>query len=332
MVDARTTARGFTPAPRERAWKGRLPLAVSAAFAVTAITASFGLTPASADDPQYPSWDDVQNAKLDEAAKQAEIDSITGLVAGLQSAVDEASVEAMRRAETWRQASDALAAAAQAVTDLEDRAAEASAKAQTSRMRAGLLAAHLSKAAGGDLSMSLVASGENAGDLLYQLGAMSQLTEQSQKVYADALGDKQNAESLAAQADVAVDEHRALSDEADRARAIADDAARSAQSALAAQEAKSSELIAQLALLKDSTVEVETAFLAGELERRAAAAAAAAAAQAQADAEETSQEQGSQPAGAPSRPAAPAPAAPQPAAPRPAAPAAPAPAPAAPQP
>ena len=85
-------------------------------FAVTAITASFGLTPATADDPKYPSWDDVQNAKLDEAAKQAEIDSITGLVAGLQTAVDEASVEAMRKAETWRQATDALAAAAQTVT------------------------------------------------------------------------------------------------------------------------------------------------------------------------------------------------------------------------
>ena len=312
MVDPRTTARSFTPAPRERAWKGRLPIAVSAAFAVTAITASFGLTPATADDPKYPSWDDVQNAKLDEAAKQAEIDSITGLVAGLQTAVDEASVEAMRKAETWRQATDALAAAAQTVTDLEDRAVEASTKAQTSRMRAGLLAAHLSRAAGGDLSMSLVARGEDAGDLLYQLGAMSQLSEQSQKVYADALADKQLAESLAQQADVAVEEHRKLSDEADRARATADSAAESARSALAAQEAKSSELIAQLALLKDSTVEVETAFLAGEQQKRAEAAAAAAAARAQADAEAAAEEEDSRPAPvtapsvtAPSRPAAP---------------------------
>ncbi|MCJ1697428.1 C40 family peptidase [Rathayibacter caricis] len=313
MVDPRTTARSFTPAPRERAWKGRLPIAVSAAFAVTAITASFGLTPATADDPKYPSWDDVQNAKLDEAAKQAEIDSITGLVAGLQTAVDEASVEAMRKAETWRQATDALAAAAQTVTDLEDRAVEASTKAQTSRMRAGLLAAHLSRAAGGDLSMSLVARGEDAGDLLYQLGAMSQLSEQSQKVYADALADKQLAESLAEQADVAVDEHRKLSDEADRARATADSAAESARSALAVQEAKSSELIAQLALLKDSTVEVETAFLAGEQQKRAEAAAAAAAARAQADAEAAATEEDSRPApvvtapvgATPSRPAAP---------------------------
>lgn len=347
MVDAQRTARGFTPAPRERAWKGRLPLAVSAAFAVTAVTASLGLTPASADDPSYPSWDDVQNAKADEATKQAEIDSITGLIGGLRSAVDEASLEAMKKAEAWRQAKDALDAAAQTVADLESRATEASTKAHTSQMRAGLLAAHLSRAAGSDLSMSLVAKGADAGDLLYQLGAMSQISEQSQRVYSEALADKQNAESLAEQADVAVTEHQKLSDAADQARESADAAAASAQSALSTQEAKSAELIAQLALLKDSTVEIETAFLEGEQARKAAEASARAAAQAQADAEAAAAAApaASQPAPAAQQPAAPAaqqpvvnqPAAPAPApapvapaapaAPAPAAPAAPAPAP-----
>ncbi|QHC61693.1 NlpC/P60 family protein [Rathayibacter festucae] len=284
MVDAQKTARSFTPAPRERAWKGRLPLAVSAAFAVTAVTASLGIVPAQADDPSYPSWDDVQNAKTDEASKQAEIDSITALIGGLQTSVDDASLVAMKKAEAWRQAQEALDAAAAAVTELEDRANAAASTAHTSQMRAGLLAAHLSRSAGGDLSMSLVAKGQDAGDLLYQLGAMSQLSEQSQRVYADALADKQTAESLAEQADVAVVEHQKLSDAADEARTGADAAAASARSALAAQEAKSEELIAQLALLKDSTVEIETAFLAGEQERKAAAAAAAAAAKAEADA------------------------------------------------
>ncbi|QHC57647.1 C40 family peptidase [Rathayibacter sp. VKM Ac-2760] len=309
MVDARKTARSFTPAPRERAWKGRLPLAVSAAFAVTAVTASLGIVPAQADDPAYPSWDDVQNAKTDEATKQAEIDSITALIGGLQTSVDDASLVAMKKAESWRQAQEALDAAAAAVAELEDRANEASSKAHTSQMRAGLLAAHLSRSAGGDLSMSLVAKGQDAGDLLYQLGAMSQLSEQSQRVYADALADKQNAESLAEQADVAVVEHQKLSDAADEARTSADAAAASARSALAAQEAKSEELIAQLALLKDSTVEIETAFLAGEQQRKAAAAAAAAAAKAEADAaaaRPAAQPQSSGSSSSGSRPAAPA--------------------------
>ena len=349
MVDAQKTARSFTPAPRERAWKGRLPLAVSAAFAVSAVTASLGIVPAQADDPSYPSWDDVQNAKTDEATKQAEIDSITAHIGGLQTSVDDASIVAMKKAEVWRQAQEALDAAAAAVTELDDRANEAASTAHTSQMRAGLLAAHLSRSAGGDLSMSLVAKGQDAGDLLYQLGAMSQLSEQSQRVYAEALADKQTAESLAEQADVAVAEHRKLSEAADEARTSADAAAASARSALAAQEAKSEELIAQLALLKDSTVEIETAFLAGEQERRAAAAAAAAAAKAEADAkaarpaasapaasQPSSGSQpsgGSQPAAQPSAPAAQQPAAPQPAAPQPAPqPAAPQPAPAAPQP
>ncbi|MBF4463134.1 C40 family peptidase [Rathayibacter sp. VKM Ac-2878] len=245
------------------------------------MTASLGIAPASADDPRYPSWDDVQNAKNNEATKQAEIDSIASLIAGLQTAVDDASITAMKKAEAWRQAKEALDTAAQQLADLEAQAGAASAKAQTSKMRAGLLAAHLSRAAGSDLSMNLVAQGQDAGDLLYQLGAMSQLSEQSQRVYSEALADKQNAESLGHQADIAVVEHQKLSDAADAARADADAAAASAQSALSAQETKSTELIAQLALLKDSTVEVETAYLEGEQKRQAAEAAAAAAAEAE---------------------------------------------------
>jgi cell wall-associated NlpC family hydrolase len=322
LADAQTTARTFTPAPRERAWKGRLPLVISAAFAVTAVTASLGITPALADDAKYPSWDDVQNAKKDEASKQAEIDSITGLIASLQTAVDEKSITAMKKAEAWRQAKEALDAAAKAVADLEEKATTASAKAQTSKMRAGLLAAHLSRAAGGDLSASLVAKGKDAGDLLYQLGAMSQLSEQSQKVYADALADKQNAESLGDQADRAVTEHQALSDEADAARKDADAAAESARASLSAQEEKSQELVAQLALLKDSSVEAETQYLAGEQKRQADEAAAQAQAEAEAAAQAQStarsaQQQSSAQAdtAAPSRQTAslPQPAAPQPA-------------------
>ncbi|PPG48360.1 NlpC/P60 family protein [Rathayibacter sp. AY2B3] len=291
---------------------------MSAAFAVTAVTASLGITPALADDAKYPSWDDVQNAKKDEASKQAEIDSITGLITSLQTAVDEKSITAMKKAEAWRQAKEALDAAAEAVADLEEKATTASVKAQTSKMRAGLLAAHLSRAAGGDLSASLVAKGEDAGDLLYQLGAMSQLSEQSQKVYADALADKQNAESLGDQADRAVTEHQALSDEADAARKDADAAAESARASLSAQEEKSQELVAQLALLKDSSVEVETQYLAGEQKRQADEAAAQAQAEAEAAAQAQStarsaQQQSSAPAAAPSRQTAslPQPAAPQ---------------------
>ncbi|WP_052493534.1 NlpC/P60 family protein [Rathayibacter toxicus] len=340
MADHHKTAESFTPAPRERAWNGRLPLAITAAFTVTAVTASLGIAPASADDPHYPSWDDVQNAKADEATKRAEIDSITGLIARLQTTVDTAAVTAMQKAEAWRQAKEALDEAAQKVADLKEKTNAASAKAQTSKMRAGLLAAHLSRAAGSDLSTSLVAKGENAGDLLYQLSAMSQLSEQSQRIYADALADKQNAESLASQADVAVTEHQKLSDAADQARAIADAASASAQSALAEQETKSNQLIAQLAMLKDSTVEIETAYLQGEQQRKEAEAAAAAAAeraqaeaaaQARAHAEAAAQEAAAQDAAreAASRAAQPAPA-PQPAAPR-TAPAAPRTAPAAPR-
>ncbi|NQX26055.1 C40 family peptidase [Microbacteriaceae bacterium VKM Ac-2854] len=271
--------------PRERTWKGRLPMAVGAAFAVTAVTASLGFAPAQADDPQYPSWDDVQNAKSNEATKQAEIDRITGLIAGLQSDADAASLVSMQKAEAARQAQDALDAATTQVESLQAKAKTAAAKADTSRMRAGLLAAHLAKSAGGDLSMNLLVKGDGASDLLYQLGTMAQLTESSQAVYDEALADKNAAESLQKQADVAVAARTTLAAAADDAATEAQAAAAAVRAALAAQQEKSEELVAQLATLKDTTVEVEAAYLAGEQKRQEEEAAAAAAAAAEAAAQ-----------------------------------------------
>lgn len=341
MVDALDESRTITTMPRERTWKGRLPVAVGAAFAVTAVTASLGLTPAQADDPVYPTWDDVQNAKASESTKQAEIDAITGLIAGLQDDADQASLVSMQKAEWARQAQGALDEASAKVDALQAKARTAASKAQTSGMRAGLLAAHLAKSAGGDLSMNLLVQGDKASDLLYQLGTMSQLTAESRRVYDDAIADEQVAESLQKQADVAVAERQKLADAADEAAGEAQRAAVAVQAALTKQQEKNDELVSQLATLKDSTVEVEAAYLAGEQKRKeeaAAAAAAAAAEQAAAEAAAAAARDEPEEAPAPSSGSAPvvaapapAPAAPAPAAPAPApAPAAPAPAPAAP--
>lgn len=272
--------------PRERTWKGRLPVSIGAALAVTAVTASLGLVPAQADDPQYPSWDDVQNAKSNEATKQAEIDRITGLIAGLQDDADRASLVSMQKAESARQAQDALESATTKVESLQAKAKTAAAKADTSRMRAGLLAAHLAKSAGGDLSMNLLVQGDQAGDLLYQLGTMAQLTESSQAVYDEAVADKNAAQALQEQADVAVTERQSVSAAADAAATEAKSAAAAVQAALATQQEKNEELVAQLATLKDTTVEVEAAYLAGEQKRQEEAAAAAAAAAAEAAAQQ----------------------------------------------
>ncbi|MEY9851919.1 cell wall-associated NlpC family hydrolase [Leifsonia sp. EB41] len=265
----------------------RTGLAIGAGV-MGAVTASIGIVaPAQAVD--YPSWNDVQQAKANVANQQAMIANITTLITGLQSSVDAARIASEKAAEAYFQAKDALAAATAKQADLEKQSADAAAKAKTSQMRAGLLASHLAKAGGGtDVSTELLlkggGSGSSADKLLFQLGTMSKLTEQSKAVYDQATKDKNTAESLNEQAKTAKTEREKLSVAADQALTAAQNAQSAAQAALVEQQNKSTELVAQLATLKNTSTQVEAAYLQGEKirqEQAAAAAAAAAAAEAQ---------------------------------------------------
>lgn len=257
------------------------------------VTASIGVvTPAQAVD--YPSWNDVQQAKANVADQQAMIDNITALIGNLQTSVDAAGVASEKAAEEYFQARDALAAATSKQEDLQKQAAAAAAKAKTSQMRAGLLASHLAKSGGGDVSTELLlkggGSGAGADKLLFQLGTMSKLTEQSKAVYDQATKDKNTAESLNAQATSAKAEREKLATAADHALAAAKDAQAAAQAALAEQQNKSTELVAQLATLKNTSTQVEAAYLQGE-KVKAEQEAAAKAAEAQRQAELAQQQQ-----------------------------------------
>ena len=294
------------------------PATLFSTVAIGAVTASVVAAggPAMAE-PGYPSWSDIEQAKQNEQTKQAEIARVTGLLAGLQQAADAAVQTSMIADEAYRIAVDQRDRAAARERTLGQRADEADAIAEISRMRAGLLAAHLAKAAGTDLSASLV-FGPDGDGLLRQLGMASKLGEQSQSVYEQAVADRNTADALREQAADAAAERVRLAalaeDRADEAREAAD----AANAAVAVQEQKSAELYEQLASLKDTTAELERQRVEGQA-REAAAAAAAAAAQPARPAQPAPAPDGSTGGGAP----APAPAAPAPPA-APAAPAAPA--------
>ncbi len=261
------------------------PATALSAAAMGMVTASIGMIvpPAYADN--YPSWNDVQQAKQNEAAQQAMITNITQLIGGLQTSVDAARTQAEKAAESYFQAKDALDSATAKLADLSKQAADAEAKAKTSQMRAGLLASHLAKTSGQDLSAELMLNSKNPADankLLYQLGAMSKLTEQSKSIYAEAITDKNSADALTQQANVAKNDRAKLAADASTALAAAQTAQANAQSALTAQQQKSTELVAQLATLKNTTAAVEASYVQGQAV--AAQAAAAAKAKAQADA------------------------------------------------
>ncbi|KZC95571.1 MULTISPECIES: C40 family peptidase [Clavibacter] len=252
---------------------------VISTIAVGVIAVSSGVAAQTAfAATDYPSWADVQAAKANEADTQAAIDRVTQLATGLQESADQANTAAMLAGERYSQAQAAKDAQADKLKRLQKKADEAQAAALTSRMRAGLLASHLARAGGQDLTASLFTSdGDDADQLLRSLGTMSKLSESTQSVYQQALADRNSAASLSDQAQVAKDELGRLADEAQKSLDAAKSAAATAASAVAEQTRNSDQLIAQLALLKDSTSEIEAQYVQSLTQPAAPAAPAAAA-------------------------------------------------------
>ena len=249
------------------------PATVFSTVAVGAVTASVGLVgPPAAAAPDYPSWSEIEQAKQNESTKQAEIGRLGELLAGLQRSADAAVQTSQIADEAWRQAIDARDRAAERERTLGAQADEADAVAEISKMRAGLLAAHLARTAGRDLSSELMFGSDDAAaadGLLRQLGMAAKLGEQSQGVYEQALADRNAADALREQAAEAAEQRERLAgvaeERADEARSAAD----AALSAVAEAEVRSTELYAQLAALKDTTADLERARTEG-LAREAA--------------------------------------------------------------
>jgi cell wall-associated NlpC family hydrolase len=217
-------------------------------------------TPAAADD--YPSWADVQNARQNEAATNAEIDKIQSVLAKLQSEADALGKVAQQKGEEYNAAKEALDAAASKADKLKDQVAAAQSRADLSSRRAGQLVAQLARSGGGSLTLGIVTS-KNAGDLLTTLGTMTKLTEQSSLIYRQAINDKNQAQALTDQAKTAEKARKALAVSAQKALDTAKSAADAALAQVAEQQKASDTMYAQLASLKGTTADVEAGYQAG---------------------------------------------------------------------
>jgi peptidoglycan DL-endopeptidase CwlO len=232
---------------------------------VFVVAVSIGLTvatpPAVADD--YPSWQDVEAAKHNEAAKKAEITKINALIAGLENEAAVFAKRALEKGEEYNQAIDALAIAETKADSLQSRADSAQKKARESEAHAGELIANLSRMGGNDLSVQLLVSGSDVDELLYRIGAMDKLAEQSARIYEQATVDLNLAKALSKQAAVARKAHADLAQEAKRAYEDAELASKEAAARAANQQAVYSTLYAQLGSLKGTTAATEKAYLEG---------------------------------------------------------------------
>ncbi|SMQ71569.1 M23 family metallopeptidase [Agreia sp. VKM Ac-1783] len=225
--------------------------------------------PAYADD--YPTWEDVQAAQANESTKQSEIQKIQDLIASLRDATAAAQSLSIQRGTEYQQAQTKYDTAAFKADELDSQAASAKASADASIKQAGQLAALMAKSGGNGLSVNLFTSESSEADgLLYQLGAMSQLTGSASKLYATAEQDKNTAQSLTDQAVVARDALKSLAEAAETARNEAIAAQKSLEESLAAQQTYEVQLEAQLAVLTQNRQATEADYNAGVEARRVA--------------------------------------------------------------
>ena len=235
--------------------------AIALVFATT-LTVGLAVQPAWAED--YPSWADVQAAKKNEAAKKAEIAKIEGLINGLETEAANAAKAALEAAELYNQAVDALDAAAIEADAVQDRADAAADTADESGGRAATLISQLARSSGNDLTLQLLFSDAgSADDLLYRIGAMNKLSEQTNQLYEQAIVDRNLAESLSGQASAARDARAELAEQAQTALAVAEKASAEAEVRAEHQEEIAAQLYAQLASLKGTTAATQQAYLEG---------------------------------------------------------------------
>lgn len=240
-------------------------LVASLLAVVATVVIGINVPPAQA----YPSWQDVENAKNNQAAKAAQIAALQGYIKQIQDELDAATAKAEEAGNVYSAAVAKFDEADGRYRELTAAAEEAQKKADDATTQAGRLAAQLYRSGGSDMSISMMLDGgTNADELLSKLGNMSKMVERSTQIYDQAKAAQNEATSLADQAAVAKTEREKLKAEADAAMQAAVAAQQVVADKLAANESNLMTMQAQLAALQDETAKTTAAYEQGVAEAR----------------------------------------------------------------
>ncbi len=201
---------------------------------------------------EYPSWADVLKARQNIALKEKAIAEIKGIIRGLEKKLEAATAEAQRVGTIYQEAQLLFDEAAYKADMLQAQADEATESADASRIRAGQFVSELARVGNVNISTSLLSDASGADDLLSRLGFASIIASQADGIYQAAIRDKNTAQSLTDQAEVAKSERDILRDAAEASFEIAQDAAIAAENAFQEQQAHQATLMAQLATLVEN--------------------------------------------------------------------------------
>ena len=246
----------------------RFVVSTLAAIGALVMVLSIGVpvnSPAFADE--YPTWEEVQDARRDVAKAEAKVKQIMALLEKLEKEAAEAEMEAARLGEVYYEALAELDEATFRQQQLQGEADSAQVLAEESRLQAGQFIAELARVGGADLSATLFISGDDATELLSRIGYAAKIAEQTDGIYARALADQNAAQSLSDQAEVARQIREELQLVAEAAYEAANAAAMRALAAVEAQLENSARLEAQLEVLIEKREATEADYQKGEIER-----------------------------------------------------------------
>jgi len=255
--------------------RGAITVGALSIATIGAIAAFRGVTPAQAaityNPDDYPTWDDVERARNDESAKAGEVTRIQGLITQLQNAVAAAQAAATQAADDYYAAQQEFFEAAHRADDLQAQADEQSTKADEAAQAAAKVAAKLSRSGGDSTAYDVLfaGSGEDADEILAQLGQLDKLAERNQSIYADAVAARDSAQHLTDQAEEARKERDRLQKVAEEKMEIARQAQVAAEQALADQQSYLITLEQQLAALQDNSSKTLQEYKDGVAQREA---------------------------------------------------------------
>jgi hypothetical protein len=245
--------------------------------ASSALVLAMLVAPSAASAAGYPTWAQVEAAKGNSAATQAQVDLIDASLDSLEKAASDRSDEAVLADQANATAQADLAAASRRADELAADAERARATADTAKQEAGQLAGSLFRTGGTQTMGTDLFTSPDPGAALYQLGSLTQLGDRWQTVLADATTASNTVSSLSEQATTAADRRDALARDAQAVADQATAAQATADTEVADVTQRSADLYAQLAALKDSTAELEQQYRSGVAAQQAFAAQQAAA-------------------------------------------------------
>lgn len=233
-----------------------------AAIALAGIVATAGPllplpTAQAAVDESLPTWDDVQQAKSDEAVTVKTITEIEGLLEQLAIEVETTRTESETAIAAYALTEDELLEANARLDELNIRLEESAAEAELAEDEAGSIIGLLYRSGGVDRSieMFLESDASTSDELLERLAIMEKASERSARIAENATRTANDARSLGDQADTVAQKREQLAEDASDRKEAAATAVLAAAEREREQASQKATLEAQLAALKDTTAE-----------------------------------------------------------------------------